>query len=98
MRNCGKVYLSWNDIHFQTRAHEEELDDGTQIDVQTRISRTRGVQMFIGVYQRNGWVIAEEIYDSLPGQTMARALVSGTQRARAVATGSVTLLEIAKQA
>jgi hypothetical protein len=88
MRNRGPAYWNWIDAQLQTRTHEEELDDGTMIDVQVRTSRTGGTQMFIGVYQQEGWIITEEVYDNLPGQTMSRALVSGTQRARAVAIGS----------
>jgi hypothetical protein len=57
------------------RTHDEQLDDGTEIDVQVRISRTGGVQMFLGVYRQEGKVLAEEVYENLPGQTVARALV-----------------------
>jgi hypothetical protein len=40
----------------------------------------------------------EEIYDNLPRQTTLRAIVSGTQRARAVATGASEPLKTARQA
>lgn len=31
--------------------------------------------MFLGVYRQEGKVLAEEVYENLPGQTVARALV-----------------------
>jgi hypothetical protein len=98
MRNRGPTYWNWNDAQLQTITHEEELDDGTKIDVQARISRTGGTQMFIGVYLMDGRIMCEEVYDCMPGQTTTRALVSGTQRARAVAIGSDAPLDIAKHA
>jgi len=87
MRNRGPIYWNWSDVKLETRTHAEELDNGTKIDVQARISRTGGTQLFIGVYLIDGRVITEEVYDCAPGQTVAHALVSGTQRARAVAIG-----------
>lgn len=87
MRNRGACFWAWTDTRLQTRTHDEQLDDGTEIDVQVRISRTGGIQMFLGVYQQEGIVLAEEVYENLPGQTVARALVYGTKRARAIAMG-----------
>lgn len=98
MKNRGPTFWSWSDAQLQTKTHEEELDDGTKIDVQTRISRTGGTQMFLGVYAIDGRIITEEIYDNLPGQTTLRAIVSGTQRARAVAIGASEPLKTARQA
>jgi hypothetical protein len=98
MRNRGPIYWNWSDVQLQTRTHEEELDNGTKIDVQARTSRTGGTQMFIGVYLIDGRVITEEAYDSMPGQTIAHAIVSGTQRARAVAIGCDVPLITARQA
>lgn len=95
MRNRGPTFWNWSDSQLQTRTHEEELDDGLQFDVHVRLSRTGGTQMFIGVYQPDGRVIVEETYRHLPGLTMSRALVTGTQRARAIAIGSEMPLEIA---
>lgn len=87
MRNRGTCFWEWKDSRLQTWTHDEELEGGADIDVQVRISRTGGIQMFLGVYRHDGRILAEEIYENLPGQTMARALVYGTQRARAIATG-----------
>jgi len=88
MRNRGPVYWNWNDAQLRTTTHEEELDNGTKIDVRARLSRTGGTQMFIGVYLLDGRILSEEAYDCVPGETTTRALVTGTQKARAVATGS----------
>lgn len=98
MKNRGAAFWSWSDAQLQTKTHEEELDDGTKIDVQARISRTGGTQMFLGVYTADGRIITEEIYENLPGQTTLRAIVSGTQRARAVAVGASEPLKTAKHA
>jgi hypothetical protein len=98
MRNRGPVYWNWSDAQLQTSSHEEELDNGTKIDVQARISRTGGTQMFVGVYLNDGRILSEELYDCVPGQTTTRALVSGTQRARSLATGGVVPLRNAKHA
>jgi hypothetical protein len=98
MRNRGPVYWNWSDAQLQTSSHEEELDNGTKIDVQARISRTGGTQMFIGVYLGDGRILSEELYDCVPGQTTSRALLSGTQRARAVAKGSHSPLKYSNQA
>jgi hypothetical protein len=87
MRNRGPVYWNWNDAQLNTTAHEEELDNGTKIDVRARISRSGGTQMFIGVYLLDGRILSEEAYDCAPGESTTRALVMGTQKARAVATG-----------
>jgi hypothetical protein len=98
MKNRGSTFWSWSDAQLQTKTYEEELDDGTKIDVQARLSRTGGTQIFLGVYTEDGRIITEEIYDNLPGQTTLRAIVSGTQRARAVATGASEPLKTARQA
>lgn len=98
MRNRGPVYWNWSDVQLQTMTHEEELNDGTKIDVKARISRTGGTQMFIGVYLEDGRILYEEGYDCVPGQTTTRALVSGAQRARGLATGSTAPLQIERQA
>lgn len=97
MKNRGPTFWSWSDAQLQTKTFEEQLDDGIEIDVQSRISRTGGTQMFLGVYADDGRIITEEVYDNLPGQTTARAIVSGTQRARAVAVGASEPLKTARQ-
>lgn len=53
MRIRGDVFWDWADPVLHHRIHDEELDDGTTIDVQVRLSRTGQTQMFIGVYA--GW-------------------------------------------
>jgi hypothetical protein len=67
-----------------TRTNDEILTNGNQIDVQARLSRTGDTQLFLGVYDRAGRIIVEEAYDSLPGKTITKALIFGTQRARRI--------------
>jgi len=54
MRIRGDVFWDWADPVLHHRSHDEELDDGTTIDVQVRLSRTGQTQMFIGVYAGSG--------------------------------------------
>ncbi|MNJ28911.1 hypothetical protein D3C77_234660 [compost metagenome] len=85
MRNRGDKFWLWADATLSHRYHDEELADGTRIDVQVRLSRTGETQLFIGVYNSNGVLIVEEIYDSLPGETLTRAQAWGLNRAKSFA-------------
>lgn len=62
------------------------LSDGTQIDVQVRLSRKAETQLFIGVYTKEGRLQFEEHYPAFGSMTIAHALVLGVDRARAFAT------------
>jgi hypothetical protein len=64
------------------------LSDGTQIDVQARLSREAETQLFIGVSTKEGRLQFEEFYPALGSMKMAHALVLGVDRARALATGT----------
>ncbi|GLO16815.1 MULTISPECIES: hypothetical protein [Pseudomonas] len=86
MRIRGDVFWNWADPVLHHRIHDEELDDGTTIDVQVRLSRTGQTQMFIGVYAGCGMALHEEAFDSRPGESMTRALAWGVGRARRLAT------------
>lgn len=85
MRIRGDAFWNWADPTLHHRTHDETLDDGTAIDVQVRLSHTGGTQMFIGVYARSGMALHEEAFDSLPGESMTRALAWGVGRARQIA-------------
>lgn len=91
MRIREETYWAWADSQLHSRSHDEELSDGTSIDVQVRLSRTGATQMFLGVYWRRGKALFEEYYPSCPGETMSRALVRGVDRARALATDAVPM-------
>lgn len=86
MRIRGDVFWDWADPGLHHRDHDEELDDGTLIDVQVRLSRTGNTQMFVGVYAPSGEPLLEEAFDSRPGESMTRALAWGVGRARRIAT------------
>ncbi|MFJ9993423.1 hypothetical protein ACIQSO_22135 [Pseudomonas putida] len=81
----GDVFWGWADPTLHHRDHVEVLDDGTMIDVQARLSRVGGTQLFIGVYLSSGTRLLEEAYDSCPGESMTRALAWGVGRARCIA-------------
>lgn len=89
MKYRGKQYWAWADAPLMSRAHEEVLVGGERVDVQVRLSRLGATQLFIGVYSEAGALVAEEIYDSRPGETMTRAMNWGTARARHLATDSI---------
>ncbi|WP_232109333.1 hypothetical protein [Pseudomonas juntendi] len=85
MRQRGEVFWAWADPNLQHRTHQELLDDGASLDVQVRLSRTGDTQLFIGIYESTGAMRYEEAYDKRPGETMSRAMVWATGRARVVA-------------
>ena len=91
MRIREETYWKWADAQLHSRSHDEQLSDGTSIDVQVRLSRTGATQLFLGLYTRQGKALVEEYYDSRPGETMTRAMVWGVDRARALATGALPL-------
>ncbi|MCS5517137.1 hypothetical protein NWF32_26050 [Pseudomonas qingdaonensis] len=91
MRIREETYWAWADSQLHSRSHDEELSDGTSIDVQVRLSRTGGHADVPGVYGRRGKALFEEYYPSCPGETMSRALVRGVDRARALATDAVPM-------
>ena len=81
----GEVFWGWADPTLHHRDHVEARDDGTVIDVQARLSRVGGTQLFIGVYSSSGARLLEEAYDERPGESMTRALAWGVGRARRIA-------------
>lgn len=86
VRERGECFWQWGDPELHTRTHNETLSDGSQIDVQVRLSRIGATQMFIGVYGPSGALIHEESFDSRPGETMTRAMAWGVGRARHMAS------------
>lgn len=86
VRERGECFWKWGNPVLHTRTHNETLGDGSQIDVQVRLSRTDATQMFIGVYGPSGALIHEESFDSRPGETMTRAMAWGVGRARQIAS------------
>ncbi|WP_256675667.1 hypothetical protein [Pseudomonas sp. R5(2019)] len=86
MRQRGERYWKWADPVLPCHTHDETLDDGTNFNVQVRLSRVGGTQLFIGVYASCGMALVEEAYDSRPHESVTRALAWGVGRARGMAT------------
>lgn len=82
MRIRGSAYWEWADPTLHCRTHDEELSDGTSIDVQVRLSRVGATQLFIGVYVASGQALYEEGIDCRRGESMTRALAWGVGKAR----------------
>lgn len=91
MRIRGDVFWNWADPTLHHRSHDETLDDGTNMDIQVRLSRTGNTQLFIGVYGGTGMVLREEAFESRPGESMTRALAWGVVRARCLATNQMPI-------
>ncbi|WCM48938.1 hypothetical protein OH720_18155 [Pseudomonas sp. WJP1] len=91
MMRRGSTYWLWADCELHCRSHDELQDDGTLIDVQTRVSRKGRTQLFIGVYDKNGSHLFEEAHDYLPHDTMTTALAWGVCRAREIAAGNLVM-------
>ena len=89
MRIRGEVFWTWADPSRHHRSHEETLSHGICIEIQVRLSRRGITQMFIGVYAQAGMALHEESFDSLPGESMKRALGWGVLRARDLAGCSI---------
>lgn len=89
MRDRGDKYRTWADGKHQSRGHEEELGNGTEIDIQVRLSPMLVTQVFIGVYAKGGRRLFEEIHDGSDA-TLAQALRWVVGRARVLATGAST--------
>lgn len=85
IRRRGDCFWAWGNASVHNRSHCETLADGSQIDVQVRLSPVGATQLFIGVYAPDGELVHEESFDSRPGETMTRAMALGVGRARAFA-------------
>lgn len=85
MLKRGDDYKRWCDPGLNHQVHQQTLDDGTLLEVQTRLSRTGATQLFIGIYEADGACIHERVYDQRPGETTTRALLWGLGRARRLA-------------
>ncbi len=75
MLKRGDDYKRWCDPGLNHQVHQQTLDDGTLLEVQTRLSRTGATQLFIGIYEVDGACIHERVYDQRPGETTTRALL-----------------------
>lgn len=94
MKRRGDTYRQWCDPIVHHQIHEETLDNGQCLEVQTRLSRTGATQLFIGVYRADGTVVCERAYARRPGESMSRALVWGVKYGRQVVIdGSMVIFE-----
>lgn len=98
MRNRGKVYLDWADPALHTRSVDERQADGTLLNVQVRLSLLGRTQLFIGVYGTKGMMIHEEAIESMPGESMSKALAWGLEQARMKAPPLSSTSKAAKSA
>ena len=96
MRNRGTVYWEWADPALHTRSVDERQEDGTLLNVQVRMSLLGRAQLFIGVYGAKGMMIYEEAIESMPGESMSKALAWGLEQARLKAPAVSLTSEIAR--
>ena len=88
MRRRGAQFWLWTNTRLPLHTHEEVLNDGVHIEVQARVNHGGITQVFVGVYDSNGWAIGEEFYDRRVGEHYCTALKWGTQRARESVAGT----------
>lgn len=88
MRRRSAQYWLWVNSRLPGRNYDEVLEDGTQIDVQSRINLQSMTQVFVGVYRPNGFECVEEFYDRTCHEPLAQALEWGLGRARDIVTGT----------
>lgn len=81
MRHRGQKFWDWCEEKLHVRDHDEQLSDGTSINIQVRHSPTHGVQLFVGVYAADNAMLFEEFYESRVGETMTQAAEWGASRA-----------------
>ncbi|QAY89328.1 hypothetical protein [Pseudomonas sp. ACM7] len=84
MRRRGTKFWLWTNTRLPLHTHEEVLSNGVHIEVQARVSYEGVTQVFIGVYDTDGWAICEEFHDRYAGEHYCVALKWGAQRAREV--------------
>jgi len=82
MRRRGAQFWLWTNSRLPLHTHEEVLGNGLQVEVQARISVEGVTQVFVGIYDDNGWAICEEFHDRRAGEHYCTALKWGAQRAR----------------
>ncbi|MCA4965373.1 hypothetical protein [Pseudomonas sp. Y24-6] len=88
MRHRGAKYWLWINRRLPLHTHEEVLGDGVQIEVQARVSLEGITQLFIGVYDTDGWLMREEFHDRQGAEPGCLALKWGVQRAREIVIDS----------
>lgn len=98
MRIRGSAFWAWADPALYTRTYSEELDDGTHLDVQVRLSSAGSTQLFIGVYAATGMALYEEAVDCRGKESMTRALARGVGKARRLAEQELRQLLMHSQA
>ena len=91
MMHRGSKYWIWADCELHCWSHNERMSEGTIVDIQARVSRKGETQVFIGVYDKSGWLVLEESHDYLPNHEVATALSWGVSRARAIAAGNLVM-------
>lgn len=89
MLKRGSGYWVWADCKLHCLRHTEALAGDVSIDVQVRMGREGAVQVFFGVYNGLGVVIAEEFRNCEPCETGTSALLWATAQARTIAVNPV---------
>lgn len=88
MRRRSAQYWLWVNSRLPGRDHEESLEDGTQVEVQARITLEGMTQVFVGVHRPSAQVWVEEFYDRTLREPLAQALEWGLDRARDIVAGT----------
>lgn len=82
MRHRGSQYWFWADSQLYNISHEEVGHDGLVIDIKARKSRVGEIQLFVGIYSKEGYPIREEYLDQIREPCLEKAICWGLERAR----------------
>lgn len=84
MRRRGSQFWLWVNKQFPTRTHEERFKDGRSVEIQARVTHNKEVQIFVGIYHKNGAPMHEEFHDRQCLERLGSALNWGLERARTI--------------
>ncbi len=82
MLRRGGGYWEWADCQLKSQRHAESLSDGTEIEVQVRLSREGTTEVFIGIYICSGHMLLEESHKDCGSKSRTEAMAWGVERAR----------------
>lgn len=97
MRDRGQKFWDWVKPDIHCRYRDEKAADGSMINVQVRTAAIGSIELFVGVYDRNGSMLFEESYEAIIGQTMTQAMELGIEKARSFLKSSSPALSAARK-
>ncbi|RMO02869.1 hypothetical protein ALQ48_03904 [Pseudomonas coronafaciens pv. zizaniae] len=85
MKQHTDAYTHWSAISGPFLHHSEWVSDDREIDVRARKNKFGDIQVFNGVYDKNGALKMEEYHPDAELKTLEEALAWGISRTRSFA-------------